>query len=201
MAPNTAQPLIAHSLAELHLYLRATPCPECNTGFLRAVSTASDYTAGEGGVTRVVASCHACGRELTLLFQVPVPAQEEQPLTTINPGSEASNILDVGQWFVLFGMISEAASHQTDPVEARCLRMEAAQCLEEAMKFYDDESNDLPSADSFWTEASRKRFEDVPSQFSRHRLLHLRAKLPTWNAMRQSIHERSRRPWWRQPTS
>ena len=200
MASTPVQPLIAHSLEEVHLYLRATPCPECNAGFLRAVSTASDYTAGEGGVTHVVASCHACSHELALSFQVPVPEQDELLLTTINPGDQPSNILDVGQWFVLFGMITEAASHQSDQVEARCLRMEAAQCLEEAMKFYDDESNDLPSANSFWTEASRKRFRDAPSRFSRDRLLHLRAKLPTLNAVRQSIHERSRRPWWRQST-
>ncbi|MBI1827521.1 MAG: hypothetical protein HYR83_14190 [Planctomycetes bacterium] len=61
---------------------------------------------------------------------------------------------------------------------SRRLAMEAATCLNEALRFYDDE-NDLPSAGAFFTDDSRARFREHPQLFSRQRLLNLRAQLPT----------------------
>jgi hypothetical protein len=75
-------------------------------------------------------------------------------------------------------MMTEAAGKEKNKTEARRLALEAAQCLDEALKFY-VEDNDLPTKDTFFHHGSRQRFRDHPEQFSRQRLLHLRSKLPT----------------------
>jgi hypothetical protein len=56
--------------------------------------------------------------------------------------------------------------------------MDAAQCLREALKFYDDEDNDLPPRNALFHEASRRRFWDHPEEFSRQRLLNALSRLP-----------------------
>jgi hypothetical protein len=94
-------------------------------------------------------------------------------------------------------MIIEAATRETDKTQARHLGIEAAQCLEEALKFYDDVGNDLPPPEAFFTEVSRERFRDAPEQFSKRRLIGLRAKLPSMRVMRRSITSRGKRRWWR----
>ena len=56
----------------------------------------------------------------------------------VNPTSEPSQIVDLGQWLTLFRSIAEAAERESDKVQARHLGLEAAQCLDEALKFYYD---------------------------------------------------------------
>lgn len=96
----------------------------------------------------------------------------------INPTDDHSQIIDVGQWMTLARMFMEQAKAAECPSQARTLNLQAAECLEEALKFYEDLENDLPSGDAFFTEASRCRFRDFPQQFSRSRLVSLRRKLP-----------------------
>jgi len=97
----------------------------------------------------------------------------------VNPTAEPSQILDLGQWLTLFRMLTETAGHEASMTDARRLSLEAAQCLDEALKFYDDADNDVPPVEAFFGEDSRDRFKAHPEQFSRRRLLHLRSKLPT----------------------
>jgi hypothetical protein len=123
---------------------------------------------------------------------VSVPAGQA---AVVNPTDEPSRILDVGQWIVLFRMITERAAREIDKIQARHLGIEAAQCLEEALKFYDDVDNDLPPQEALFTEASRTRFRKAPEQFSRRRLIDLRAKLPSGSAMRASLSAKKKR-WW-----
>jgi hypothetical protein len=94
-------------------------------------------------------------------------------------------------------MITEAAGKTADKAQARHLGLEAAQCLEEALKFYDDVDNDLPSTEALFTEASRQRFRDHPEQFSRRRLIELRSKLPSAATMRSRLTSPGKKRWWR----
>jgi len=96
----------------------------------------------------------------------------------VNSTDEPSWILDVAQWLTLFSMMTEMAGKESDKTAARRLSLEAAQCLDEALKFY-EEDNDLPPTEAFFHQGSRDRFRDHPQQFSRQRLLHLRSRLPT----------------------
>jgi hypothetical protein len=117
--------------------------------------------------------------------------------TVVNPTDEPSRILDVGQWILLFRMSLEAADKEVDKVLARRLGIEAAQCLEEALKFYDEVDNDLPPPEAFFDEASRERFRDAPEQFSRRRLIELRSKLPSPSTIRSRPSAGKKKSWWR----
>ena len=197
------EPLEAHSLAEAQVYLMATPCASCGRGPLKGSGAKPVGLANGGDATgrrwQVTAICDACRSTATVAFLLPndCSTDEGSETTVVNPTDEPSRILDVGQWIVLFRMIIEAASQETDKIQARHLGIEAAQCLEEALKFYDDVDNDLPPPEAFFTDASRERFRDAPEQFSKRRLIGLRAKLPSMTIMRRSITERKKKRWWR----
>lgn len=179
-------PLVAHSLAEVHLYLLATPCVSCGRGPLRGGEAESGDDPG-GMAKRsaamsvsIAATCESCRMVTQWKFQLPDSAQtvsaDQAPV--VNSTDEPSRMLDVAQWLTLFGMKTEAAGRESSKTAARRLSLEAAQCLDEALKFY-QEDNDLPPNDAFFHETSRERFRDHPQHFSRQRLLHLRSKLPT----------------------
>jgi len=170
----------------------ANPCPSCGKGPLHgqelsAPSPSKGEGQGEGrddAVVEIAAECAACHAESTWSFRLSAVAgapDVRQPV--INPTDEPSWILDVAQWITLFRMISATAEQQSDKQAARRLRIEAAQCLEEALKFYEPD-NDLPPTEAFFHEGSRDRLRNHPGQFSRQRLLGLRNKLPTETRLR-----------------
>ncbi len=197
------EPLIAHSLAEAYLYLMATPCALCGHGPLTGsdAQPLGDTTERDamGRPWRITATCGACRSVTTVAFLLPDDSErdEEGETATINATEEPSRILDVGQWIVLFRMIIEVASRETDKTQARHLGIEAAQCLEEALKFYDDLDNDLPPPEALFADVSRERFRDAPEQFSKRRLIDLRAKLPSMTTMRKSLADQKKKHWWR----
>jgi len=173
-------PLIAHSLAEVHLYILATPCATCGRGLLRGGEDEPCDDPVVSFFVAVTATCGSCRSVTQLKFQLPGPPQtvsaDQAPV--VNSTNEPSRILDVAHWLTLFRMMTEAAGKENNKTAARQLSLEAAQCLDEALKFY-EEDNDLPTQDAFFHHGSRERFHDHPEQFSRQRLLHLRSKLPT----------------------
>lgn len=192
--------LPAHSLAEAYLYLMAQSCGQCRRGPLRAET--AEKAPGDSTSDFLVtlrASCATCGRPADFVFRLPPGSPTDRPShgAVINPTDEPSKILDLGQWLTLFRMIAEAAARETRKPEARHLGLEAAQCLEEALRFYDDPDNDLPPPEAFFSPSSREHFRDHPQNFSRKRLLELRSKLPSLDAMRQAISRPKRKSWWR----
>ena len=209
MSDAPDEPLVAHSLAEAYLYLMATPCAGCGRGPLKTTDTISTDTCslpadqhsggGECATATLTATCVACQAVSTRTFQLPagLTTVTRGEAAVVNPTDEPSRIVDVGQWIMLFRMITEAASKETKKVQARHLGLEAAQCLEEALKFYDEPENDLPPEESLFTNASRERFRRAPEQFSKRRLIGLRAKLPHTDVMRASLSAGRKRPWWR----
>ena len=202
----SSQPLEAHSLAETYLYLMATHCPRCGQGPLRGADARPE--GDERPIRlRIAATCGSCGEHGEYRFTVPGSVaslrarQAGSVAARVNPSSRPSQIIDVAQWIVLFRMIAEAASRATDKVEARRLGYEAAQCLEEALKFY-EEGNDLPPDAALFQESSREMRLTNPQEFSRERLMALRGRLPTLDLMEAErfVSRRSiRREWkfWR----
>jgi len=173
-------PLVAHSLAEAFLYILATPCGACGKGPLRGGEAEPAEECGAAVVVSIAATCGSCRIVTRWKFRLsgppqPVPA-DQAPV--INATDEPSRILDAAQWLTLFRMMTETAGKEPNKAATRRLSLEAAQCLDEALKFY-EEDNDLPTTDAFFHHGSRERFRDHPEQFSRQRLLHLRSKLPT----------------------
>jgi hypothetical protein len=179
----------AHSLAEAKLYLLVQKCDACGRGPVRAASCAmADEAAGEM-VATITARCDACAASTVRRFRLvrgsgsheqgqPVhPASPVGP-QLINPTDHPSELLDVGQWITLAVMLMESADREADAVKARQLRIEAGLCLDEAIKFYTDDENDLPPPQAIFTGETRERFRRQPEQFSRRRLRSMRVKLP-----------------------
>jgi hypothetical protein len=198
----TTDPLPAHSLAEAYFYLMATPCVRCGAGPLHGGDARPDVSGDRLRLT-IPVRCGRCGHQQEYQFtisgdlaQLQAQREERVPWRT-NPTDSPSEIIDVAQWIILFRVITEAAAKEKDKVEARRLGYEAAQCLEEALRFY-EEDNDLPPDGAFFHESSRAMGRDNPHEFSRERLIGLRAKLPSLEAMEASQRRarKGKKRWW-----
>ncbi len=196
--------LQAHSIAEVYLYVMATACESCHGGRLECIPR-DPAREGAAVCLEVDAVCQACSHQHQFTFTLPAEAaagDRDDLYPIINPGDGPSQVIDVGQWITLFRVILEAAEKEKDKIESRRLGFEAAQCLEEAIKFYDPE-NELPPEDAVFCEATRKRLREHPQQFARRRLMDMRAKLPASVTMQRRIARdaraktRPKRPWWK----
>ncbi len=202
MAPN---PVKIHSVAEAYLLLMVTPCGACGKGPLEAAGhEAVPLDGGSVPGRRLSARCKACGHERLFLFDLSRvdPADLARPgdLPRINPSGEPSLAIDLAQWLMLFETIVRAADRQDDPAESRRLGFEAAQCLEEALKFYPADGGEWPAESSFFHEQTLDRFRQHKHLFARTRLLDLRRRLPSLAQMAGRIAGSSegvpRRRWW-----
>ncbi len=192
-------PLVAHSLGEAYYYLMVQRCEQCGRGALIGGEGRRLGDAGGSVLVEIEAVCRSCQAPSQFEFRL----SDERGLakapgpTLINSSDEASGLIDVAQWITLFRVVAEAAAREKDKQAARLKGIEAAQCLEEALKFYDDPENDLPPDSALFTDESRRRLRDHPEQLSRQRLIELRAKLPALNVMQRSAGQRRAKPWWR----
>jgi hypothetical protein len=152
---------------------------------------------------RLTASCRQCKHVQQIVFALPLGlgTHTDGAPAEINVSDERSEIIDLAEWLTLFRSITAAASRETDRGHSRQLGLEAAQCLDEALKFYDEENeNDLPPDDAFFSARSRERRRDHPEHFSRRRLLELRAHLPSTKVMRAAMEfadKPKKKRWWR----
>jgi hypothetical protein len=177
----STEPLVAHSLTEAYLYLKVTKCPACGRGILRGEGQLRAERRDTTSIVTIDSICAACGATGSHRFRVAdgTNARPGDDLGVINPTDQPSRIIDVAQWITLFRMLSEIAAQDSDRVRARSVRIEAGQCLEEALKFYDPAEGDLPPVSACFHDSSRDRLRDHPEQFSRTRLIELRRKLPS----------------------
>ncbi len=176
----TDAPHVVHSLAEAYLFLMATPCRSCGKGGRKAVKPAFGMDAFQGNELSTEVCCNSCGAVSEERFQLSNPDGADVPeaSTPINPSDEPSKVLDAAQWLSLSAVLVESASRERDRSHARQLKIEAGDCISEALKFYDDNENDLPPPEAFFQERSRSRFRDYPDEFSRPRLINMKSKLP-----------------------
>ena len=188
-------PIRVHSVAEAFLYVMIHPCGVCGRGPL----------AANGGITRVggspdgwqlAAQCKACRAVATLVFIIdPVPSRQGAESNQINPTPHRSEAIDLLGWLTLYRTIVATVKSAANPAEARKLASEAAQCLDEALKFYTLE-NELPPESAFFSEESRRRFADHPDQFARTRWREERLKLPAASPVTTELPPSRRRSWW-----
>ena len=191
----------AHSLAEIHLYLMVRSCKTCAGGPLRGAATAKEPGAARSLVT-VQAKCSSCNEESYLLFEIPGESEGVGAETgggrRINPCGDASRILDVVQWVTLARIMGEAADRASDRLEARELGCDAGECLDEALRFYDAQS-ELPPGSGLFAEHSRQRIKDRPELYIREALIGARGKLPVRRTGMRESGRGSRsggRRWW-----
>ena len=190
----SSAPLQAHSIVEVQLYLKVAACDCCGKGPLRCDDPIGKPTLSVGDLgspdppAALDLSCMACGATWLQPIELVRPPTsdgskdssiEKVGLPTINPTSEPSHIIDLGQWLVLVSLLTDEAGRETDRGRARELGISAARCLDEALKFYTDAENDLPPPEAFFHETSRERFHDSPEKFSRQRIAGMKSKLPS----------------------
>jgi len=196
------QPLRIHSVAEAYLLLMVTPCEACGKGPLEAAGHEPVDLPGSAG-RRLAATCKACGHEQAFVFDLASVDEDEagepsgSALPRINPTDEPSRVIDVAQWLMLFETIVRSADRASDPAESRRLGYEAAQCLEEALKFYPAEG-EWPSESAFFHSWTLRRFREHKHLFARTRLVQMRGRLPSLIEMEERLagESRSRRRWW-----
>jgi hypothetical protein len=178
------QSLHAHSPTEAEYYLKVTPCPRCAKGPWHI-----ETRTGEQDARTMLARCGHCDLEHRFEFFCPDPDAATASAAgqdVVNPSPEPSRIIDVGQWLSLFFFLIETASKSPDKTQTRQMAFQAAQCLDEALKFYDPQL-DLPPATAFYIESSRQALERFPERFSRRRLRELRSRLPDTHVMAQRL--------------
>ena len=184
-----------HSVAEAYAYLMVTPCPTCGRGRLREQGELRMTEAASGEWT-LDSICESCKGTNSFHFSInPPPTRESAASTVINPTTERSRAIDLLGWLGLYRSILSSLSKGGNAQQARELALEAAQCLDEALKFYDAD-NDLPPPEAFFTVADRRRLRDHPEQFARSRWLAERRKLPEMRVRTQEAKKGLARRLW-----
>jgi len=192
--------LRAHSLVEACLYLRVIPCPLCRNGSLDA---GMPEQGADPGTVRFVATCRNCGAADVYCFRVAEAPTRVDPVSSsaaISRDDAPSEIIDAVQWVTLAEIMLESAEDTPDAAERRWRRIRAAQCLDEALKFYEP-GNELPPAAALFAEASRAAVRDFPQRYARSRLVARREELPVPDAVDRvadvAAGAARRKPWWR----
>lgn len=196
-------PVKIHSVAEAYLLLMVTPCDACGKGPLESAQNEGlDLEYGTPG-RKMLARCKACGHEQSFVFDLgdvdPADAADAAGLPRINFSDQPSRAIDLAQWLMLFEAIVRAADQQADPAESRRLGFEAAQCLEEALKFYPPDDTEWPDESAFFHDWTLARFRDHRHIFARTQLVELRGRLPSLSRMTQKLTTPPRpgkRRWW-----
>ncbi len=200
-------PVKIHSVGEAYLLLMVTSCAECGKGPLEAVSSDEVDLGGASG-RRLQAVCKACGRQQELVFDLTHVADGGESagpdaLPRINPTDEPSRAIDLAQWLMLFEAIIRKADEVADPAVSRRLGYEAAQCLEEALKFYGTDGGEWPDEAAFFHPWTRRRFREHRQVFARTRLVEMRGRLPSLGRMEQRLtapatatRAPDKRRWW-----
>ena len=190
-------PLPIHSLTEARLYLNVTPCSACDKGPLIADPNGTRHDPEQHTLSTPI-TCKACRHALTIRFDTrqieqrgplcvpaePLASNDQTHPPLINPTDEPSEIIDVVGWVTLHAALADAArtsraDARTTPDRSTARRklIEAGQCLDEALKFFEID-NDLPPEEAFFTDTSRRHFRDHPELFTRQRLIDLLRQLP-----------------------
>lgn len=198
------EPRAAHSVVEAYFHLQVTPCAACGHG---ALTVSGPFGTEHPRCVRFETVCRNCGTATPFRFETPAPLSpaelrahpqsSQAPISTVR---EPSRLVDPIQWVTLAHLAIESIEVTPSAAEQRWARIRAAQCLDEALKFYEDD-NELPPSAALRTESSRTALHDHPQRYARSRLAALRASLPADGVVdrlrAQEGQPARRRPWWR----
>lgn len=173
------------------MYLLVRPCEKCGAGPLEEASR-SKADSATGGIDLLQTRCSSCGKETTLRFSKPGSVK----LTAV------SELIDVTEWLGLCHYFLDEAQVDSDSSVARQQIISARYCLNEALKFYSEDS-DLPAASAFFGPLGEQRFKEHPATFAKDKLLELRRRLPVLSSevsKQGAAGTRKKAKWWRNDT-
>ena len=170
------------------MYLLVRPCAKCQSGPLEEISR-QESQSPLGTKDQLKARCKSCGQDCTLEF------------TRADAGTSASQsqLIDVAEWLGLCHHFMDLA--QTDPHQDQSHEqiVSARYCLNEALKFYPQDSH-LPPPSAFFGRLGDQRFKDHPAVFLRTKLLDLRRRLGVLagqSAKDEHAGTGKKQKWWR----
>ena len=166
--------ITARSPNELTYYLMVHPCKACGGGPIDLAD--KDDLCKPGKSTSAAGTCRHCQDTVTITFTCSnVP--EDPASLAVSLTSDPSELIDLSQWLGLaYTMLDQAGI--AEGVRAHQLQLQAAACFAEAMKFYQDEDDELPPASAFFAEQAQQAFHDHPEAFARQPIVEHLAKLP-----------------------
>lgn len=180
MADAPGDAVFVHSVQEEYFYMMIRRCA-CGGPWLGD----SQEFQQEGQRLRhhVGAQCYKCKARRTFEFVLPGPEDSKAPIRQINPTAQPSRALDVAEWMDLAQFYLSRIERLKKPGERAQSLLDARQCIEEALKFY-GASDDGPSADALWSDASRKKVARHPDAFRRSALAAMLEKMPDMKRLR-----------------
>jgi hypothetical protein len=146
--------------AEAHMYMDQQPCTCGDVGFDRQSAVMID---GNVLCSRYFGKCRTCGATREFIFELP-PTQRPIPNEVEFGGSDASRLLDPGEWMAIsdyYAKLEPGTPHSLDIARA---------AFEEVIKFLPDGAYGIPDK-AFWTERGRAVRDREPGRFRRARLL------------------------------
>ena len=183
-----SEPLSSRSVQEESLYLLVRPCDKCQAGPLEEISREkSDIPVGIQDQVKV--RCKSCGQECVLEFARP----------SVAASASQSQLIDVAEWLGLCHHFMDLA--QTNPQEEQSHEqiVSARYCLNEALKFYPQESH-LPPPSAFFGRLGDHRYKEHPAVFLKTKLLDLRRRLGVLAGQSHKPDQTGtgkKRKWWR----
>lgn len=109
--------------------------------------------------------------------------ETERNASILSSTEEPSQVIDVAGWLNVFTIVADEARSATgaagtaeQKMRARQMRLVAGACLEEALKFFEDD-NDLPPDEAFFSDRTRQQFWERPELFTRQYIAELRFSL------------------------
>jgi len=192
---KASRPPRLHSLGEAYLYVRVTPCAVC-AGPLDGDEARCERDAAAGTLSletccrrceapfeRVFDASGVVEAEFTLLHEGRLAGPWQLDPPELNLTEDASEVIDVAGWLAMFTWVNDEARRAGEQARdaagrsaARRMRLVAGACLEEALKFF-EEDNDLPPDEAFFGDETRRQFWERPELFTRQYITDLRFAL------------------------
>lgn len=178
--------LAAADLREARLYLLITPCPQCDRC---ALTPLAERIRADGPRLDIPCRCLHCQGQTDCRFALDHPiAQPFDPDKYVELASldevcpphackQCSKLIDLAGWLNLTHLLSAQVQAHTLPPARRALLLLIGDCLREGLKFYDPD-NELPAPQAFFSNASRRQYQDHPEVFLRRRWLEQLSSLP-----------------------
>ena len=206
MAEAPADAVHLHSVQEAYFFMMVHRC-ECGGAWMGHLEKAEG--SGPGLRQRVEAACFKCKSRRSFEFIFDTPPSPTEAIRQINPTADPSRALDVAEWMDLAQFYLGRIKRLKKPLDRAQSLLDARQCIEEALKFYQADSED-PPAEALWSDAGRAKVAANPQAYRRSSLQAMLEKIPPMerlreaDAMEQKDFKRGlkelakkRVPWWK----
>lgn len=172
-APWAADPPVARSSHEAHVFMDLHPCPSCGQTRFNRSSTVIGLPDGDLA-SRYAGDCPDCGTAREFVFRLP-PRPEDVGGEFAYGGAEASQLLDAGEWLAVADRLASSTPAQAPgltPAQRRAARTRithAAAAVAEVVKFVPAGRDQVPTS-ALWTDLGRVVHAREPGRFRTDRL-------------------------------